>query len=876
MNGGRHARHSSSLKESDLALTEAERAFLAASRSAENDRMARSRRTRRWVTSGFALIAVIASVLAAIALVQRSRAIENEQLAEDKAIEAEENAAEAGRQRVLAEASAEQARMNAAEAEQSALLARSRELAASAVATLDEDPQLSILLAIEAAAMADPPAAAVENLHRAVQSQRAVFVHEFEGGAAEWAMSPDGALLAITTDGASVRIVESRTGEPVAKFSIPADTMLGDGRELPTADVRNRLREDGYPVDDPTSCSNVLAQGGTSALAFSAEGSLLAAALGDGRVHLYDVAAGREMPSPVPPVLSDFGPYCFNYITVGFTPAGDGIVVAPQVLGASFTDWTEDVTIWPLSGEPSIEVAEGIPTGVTARLDPTGGRLAVADFWGFSTRIIDLSGSQPELVLESSREQFDAIFTPDGSHVISAGRERLAKMWDLSTGEVVETFEGAESALSISDSNLLATAAFDGLIRIWDLDSRRLVTTLRGHQGVVTDVQITPDGSTVISGGYEDGTIRVWDLTGVTEAEVAGTNLDVYRVTGLELDENHAVVLTRPADVKPGTTYVLDLDSLAPVTEVSNQFGYGLRILPDGSGFAAEDVGDEFFGPIRIRDLNTGEPVGVSLEVNQCEKAPIEDGADLEFICPPYPDPGHWLFPIEIDVSPDGRYLAAGGLADAPDPNHAAVFDLRTGELLETWAYSSLYHHGVRFTPDGTHLAVGSNGDVRLYEVGTWSESVLIPYDGDAKHLDFTPDGSLIAIGGEATNLVVVADTATGEQLYSITDHQGDVTDLEFSEDGSLLMTAGTDGTIRLWDSRTGASVLTVPLETSGSIYAKFDPRDPKHIVFAREDGLIGVLTTDTDELLAIARERVLRDFTAAECDRFGIDPCAG
>lgn len=169
------------------------------------------------------------------------------------------------------------------------------------------------------------------------------------------------------------------------------------------------------------------------------------------------------------------------------------------------------------------------------------------------------------------------------------------------------------------------------------------------------------------------------------------------------------------------------------------------------------------------------------------------------------------------------------------------------------------------FSPDGSLLAAAlGDGRVHLFDLANVRE-VPSPV---AKHLDFTFDGSLIAIGGEATHLVVVADVATGEQVYSITDHPGDVTDLEFSEDGSLLLTAGTDGTIRLWDARTGTSALTVPLETSGSIYAGFDPRDPNHIVFAREDGLIGVLTTDTAELLAIARERVLRDFTPrSACD---------
>ena len=110
--------------------------------------------------------------------------------------------------------------------------------------------------------------------------------------------------------------------------------------------------------------------------------------------------------------------------------------------------------------------------------------------------------------------------------------------------------------------------------------------------------------------------------------------------------------------------------------------------------------------------------------------------------------------------------------------------------------------------------------------------------------------------------------------MYSISDHQGDVTDLDFSDDGSLLLTTSTDGTIRLWDADTGESVLTVPLETYGSIYAEFDPRDPSHIVFAREDGLVGVLTIDTEELLDIAQERVLRSFTTGECKRFDV-PCA-
>jgi hypothetical protein len=93
----------------DLALTAGERAFLAEARAAADAAARRRGRRRRATLAGFALLAAAASALAAFALVLRG------------------------------------------EARDDARLATARQLAASAQANLDVDPERSILLAIEAA-----------------------------------------------------------------------------------------------------------------------------------------------------------------------------------------------------------------------------------------------------------------------------------------------------------------------------------------------------------------------------------------------------------------------------------------------------------------------------------------------------------------------------------------------------------------------------------------------------------------------------------------------------------------------------------------------------------------------------------------------------
>jgi WD40 repeat protein len=114
-------------------------------------------------------------------------------------------------------------------------------------------------------------------------------------------------------------------------------------------------------------------------------------------------------------------------------------------------------------------------------------------------------------------------FSPDGRRLATGGTKNKVWIWDVETGEKLQTLEGEHSGevytLAFSpdeDGRWIATAGEDSAVKVWDSHAGSFVRNFRGHTGLVVSLAFSPDGRRLYSGS-EDKTVRVWDLTQLSE-----------------------------------------------------------------------------------------------------------------------------------------------------------------------------------------------------------------------------------------------------------------------------------------------------------------------------------------------------------------------
>lgn len=136
----------------------------------------------------------------------------------------------------------------------------------------------------------------------------------------------------------------------------------------------------------------------------------------------------------------------------------------------------------------------------------TAGKAGVVKLWQV--------GSWTELanIRDTSDPCRSLAFSPNGRILASSSDSRVALI-DISSRQVVHILDHQDvnSIAFYDDGNSVLTAGDDRLIKVWETHTGEMQTTLSGHTGRVTRIDVCPAGRTLASVA-DDWTVRFWDL----------------------------------------------------------------------------------------------------------------------------------------------------------------------------------------------------------------------------------------------------------------------------------------------------------------------------------------------------------------------------
>jgi len=116
--------------------------------------------------------------------------------------------------------------------------------------------------------------------------------------------------------------------------------------------------------------------------------------------------------------------------------------------------------------------------------------------------------------MEGHTGEILAVAFSQSGRVLSGGKDKTLKLWDIETGLLLKTFEGhTDEVLSVAlspDGRLALSGSKDKTLKLWDAETGELLKTVEGHADEVTSVALSADGKQVLSGS-KDKTVKLWD-----------------------------------------------------------------------------------------------------------------------------------------------------------------------------------------------------------------------------------------------------------------------------------------------------------------------------------------------------------------------------
>jgi WD40 repeat protein len=424
----------------------------------------------------------------------------------------------------------------------------------------------------------------------------------------------------------------------------------------------------------------------------------------------------------------------------------------------------------------------------------------------------------PERSILVAMESVDETRSVGGS-VLPEAEEALHQA--ITASKVVMSVPGLGGRLDWSPEGVFVSQGSQGagMVEIRDADTGKGVFAFHGHDGDVTDVAFSPDGSMLARTG-NDGMLKVWNPSnGDLLASVWGRGT----ASGPSFSEDGSVV---------AAAWIEDTNRLTPSWPP-------VPILDDAT--------------IRVLDLPTDRVIWTHVMT--------ASGADTA-------------------LSPNGKRLAVVTSGDN-DAVNDAVFDLVTGERVWTRWSRDDSDLQVAWSPDGRFIATTTSiGPPQLWDAETGELVFTLSQTGLVTSVAWSRDASRLVTGGREVKVWGVGADVQEVESLSAAEMSSGVAGVAFSADGTGVMAGAADFTaVKVWDLGPNGDAEWADLPSSSGQYetqalAEF-LRDKRIVTTTRHGELTIWDVQSRQELRAIA-PRAFRGIFALDASPNGRAIAAG